>query len=158
MVVVRCDCGTEKQVRLCNLRSGRTTSCGCLQRELAAARATTHGERTRANRASERAEYGIWIGMKNRCENQSHRSYHRYGGRGIRVCAGWTVSFERFLVDMGRRPSAGHSIDRRDNERGYDCGRCKDCVSRQAEPNCRWATRTEQARNSSRWSQKEQAA
>lgn len=36
---VRCDCGTEKTVMQNNLVSGRTKSCGCLSREMVAARA-----------------------------------------------------------------------------------------------------------------------
>ena len=30
----RCDCGTEKQVRSYDLKSGKTRSCGCLKKEL----------------------------------------------------------------------------------------------------------------------------
>ena len=34
MMFCRCECGTEKIVRLDHLRSGRTTSCGCAQRDM----------------------------------------------------------------------------------------------------------------------------
>jgi hypothetical protein len=86
--------------------------------------------------------------MKKRCVSKWHAANYR--DRGIRVCTGWKTSFESFLADMGMRPSATHSIDRRDNDRGYDCGHCEDCIARGATPNCRWATYEQQNRNSRR--------
>lgn len=83
-------------------------------------------------------EYAAWVNMKERCGNPKLRDYHRYGGRGIRVCDRWNDSYEAFLSDMGRRPSPSHSLDRYPNSDGnYEPG------------NCRWATRIEQARNKS---------
>lgn len=82
-------------------------------------------------------EYRIWCAMRERCANPHHNQFHRYGGRGIRVCERWD-SFANFLTDMGVRPSASHSIDRYPNKDGnYEPG------------NCRWATDVEQARNKS---------
>lgn len=40
----RCECGSEKRVRASNLRSGTTSSCGCLARELSATRAALRRE------------------------------------------------------------------------------------------------------------------
>ncbi|GJE75884.1 hypothetical protein BGCPKDLD_2471 [Methylorubrum suomiense] len=45
------------------------------------------------------------------------------------------TGFECFLEDMGPRPSARHTLDRRENDRGYEPG------------NCRWATMKVQGRN-----------
>ena len=73
--------------------------------------------------------------MKSRCDNPKNRKYRDYGARGIRVCARWLTSFDRFFADMGPKPSSKHSIDRINNEGNYEPG------------NCRWATPKEQSRN-----------
>lgn len=84
--------------------------------------------------ALNRAEYAAWKDIRRRCNNKKRKDYARYGGRGIKVCARWN-SFAAFLADMGRRPSKDHSIERRNNDRGYQ------------PDNCFWATRQQQARN-----------
>ncbi len=91
----------------------------------------THGEGTPATRTP---EWTTWGSMVNRCTNPRNHSYFRYGARGITVCLRWRT-YENFLVDMGRRPSPLHSLDRIDGNRGYEPS------------NCRWATPIEQARN-----------
>lgn len=96
-------------------------------------------------------EYSAWAKLRERCTNPKQQSYPDYGGRGITVCARWggPESFPVFLADMGPRPSAKHSIDRKDNKKGYWCGqpKCPDCGPLGREPNCRWATKGEQSRN-----------
>lgn len=82
-------------------------------------------------------EYKCWQNMRSRCNNPKATGYKYYGGRGIRVCQEWNESIDKFVEDMGPRPSLNHSIDRIDLNKGY----CKD--------NCRWATHKEQARNKS---------
>jgi hypothetical protein len=76
--------------------------------------------------------------MIGRCENSRSPDFALYGGRGIRICQRWRNDFTAFLTDMGPRPSPKHSIDRVDSNGNYEPG------------NCRWATPTEQARNTSR--------
>jgi hypothetical protein len=100
-------------------------------------RQTLHGEAI-SKGAPASSEYSCWLELRSRCRNPRHRRYKDYGGRGITVCERWDNSFENFLADMGRRPSRYHSIDRKDNDRGYSPG------------NCRWATREQQRNNQRR--------
>ena len=88
----KCDCGGETTVWKGNLLSGRTKSCGCLNKELAAARHRTHGMfRTPI--------YKIWAAMKSRCYNENNPRHKDYGGRGITVCERWN-KFENFYAEV----------------------------------------------------------
>jgi hypothetical protein len=71
----------------------------------------SHGV-TANGRSNGPPEYAIWKMMRQRCNNPRARKFPDYGGRGIRVCQRWD-SFEAFLSDMGERPGAGYSIERK---------------------------------------------
>lgn len=71
--------------------------------------------------------------MKGRCLNPNNRAYGDYGARGITICERW-MEFVNFLADMGDAPE-GLSLERKDNDRGYE------------PENCVWATASEQALN-----------
>lgn len=80
------------------------------------------------------SEYKAWNNMYSRCLNPSHPRYHDWGGRGITIDPSW-LTFLGFYKDMGDKPSPQHTIERRDNTKGY------------SENNCYWATTKEQSAN-----------
>lgn len=88
--------------------------------------------------------YATWNNMLQRCENPDNKKYPHYGGRGIRVCARWSVrgnrhigtpGFDAFCFDMGPRPSRRHTLERKDTNGNYE------------PDNCIWAVHKVQQRN-----------
>lgn len=78
--------------------------------------------------------------MLTRAKNHRISHAHNYSGRGIGVAAEWDSGgdgegYQRFLADVGLKPSPEMSLDRIDVNKGYQPG------------NVRWATSTQQARN-----------
>lgn len=124
-----CDCGAEVVLPLSRMIRGNTRSCGCLRREMTAAKQRTHG-------ATDTRAYRSWAGMMRRCTNKNDQRWPLYGGRGIKVCDRWTDA-ANFIQDMGQ-PPAGHSLDRIDVNGNYEPS------------NCRWATQKQQNRNTRR--------
>lgn len=94
------------------------------------------GSHGHAARGALSGAYSSWVAMKSRCKSGKLKS-KSYLAKGIKVCDRWST-FENFLADMGERPE-GTSIDRIDNNLGYEPG------------NCRWATLEVQVLNSTRW-------
>jgi hypothetical protein len=126
-----CDCGASVTVARDSLVGKKVRSCGCFaldSRKSNALRMTRHGK-------SRTPEYAIWRAMKCRCLIPNYSSYHRYGGRGIVVCARWLASFASFIADMGVRPSSRHTLERVDNDGPY------------SPHNCIWATAQAQRAN-----------
>lgn len=119
-----CDCGGETEVLGSNLKRGVTTSCGCARLAVH----TTHG-------GAAFPEYRVWYSAKMRCENPADPAFRDYGARGITMADRWKSDFGAFIADMGRRPTARHTLGRIDNDGPY------------APHNCRWETYTQQARN-----------
>jgi hypothetical protein len=126
----QCDCGATVIRNRYHVRPGATTSCGCLNSEMASARRRIHGE-------SGTPTWKIWAGMIRRCHHTKSNTYKFYGAKGITVCDRWRASFRAFKEDMGERP-AGLTLDRIDGTKGY------------SPDNCRWATMVEQRANQKR--------
>lgn len=121
-----CECGNQHMARESHLLSQNIRSCGCLMRK--GKRKYSGGSRSKTR------AYGIWQCIKQRCLNPNHTVYSHYGGRGITISDKW-LSFDGFYDDMGDPPFPKAEIDRVDNSKGY------------SKENCRWATRTENTRN-----------
>ena len=119
----KCFCGNEFEAITFHIKSGNTKSCGCLINQDKA----THG-------LTKHRLYDIWNQMMQRCNNSEHKYYKDYGGRGITVCDRWH-SIENFVEDMFPTFEEGLSLDRIDVDGDYEPS------------NCRWATKSVQARN-----------
>ena len=112
----QCDCGKTIVVRTNSLVSGNTRSCGCLQRDVAVANATTHGQ-------ADTPTYRAWQTMHDRCGNPKNKQYPRYGGRGIGIDDPRWFSFQNFFDEMGKKPP-GCDLHRVENDKGYSKANC----------------------------------
>lgn len=127
-VACQCECGNKTIQFKNSITSGRVKSCSCYKNELARKNHLKHGLR-------KHPIYSIWNAMIQRCYNPKNKSFHNYGGRGIKVCDEWKQSFYSFYLNIGNRPSAKHTLDRINNDGNYE------------PTNVKWSLPHEQANN-----------
>lgn len=125
-----CDCGKEKDIGIDGLQNGHTNSCGCVYREHAA----KMGKQNITHGMTNSREYSGWKLMLSRCYNKKDISYANYGGRGIKVCEKWRLSFKDFFADTGIKPK-NYTLERINNDGDYE------------PDNWKWATPKTQNRN-----------
>lgn len=84
-----------------------------------------------------RAEYGALRNAIHRCHCSNNKQYEDYGGRGITVCDAWRGQdgFALFLAHAGPKPAEHLTLDRINNDLGYEPG------------NVRWVDRKTQQNN-----------
>jgi hypothetical protein len=125
-----CECGGRAKVLGYKLKSGHTQSCGCIRKEVVAARNKAGITREVYRREGPTKLVAVWRTMKARCNNSP-----AYAGRGLSVCPEWQdfSAFRNWAMDNGYR--GGLSLDRINNDEGY------------SPENCRWADLNTQARN-----------
>lgn len=150
-----CHCGNERAVHGNRLKSGDSKSCGCFKNEVSSKRLHrqwTNGElngKVRLHGLFGTVEWNSWQAAKSRCYKLTDVSYKNYGARGIQMCERWRGSVAAFIEDVGRAPSSPprYSIDRKDNNGHYSCGKCGECKANGWPMNCQWATYKEQMSN-----------
>lgn len=127
---MRCKCG-EIFISQPSTTSGRCRRCGY---QVLSDQLIVHGESPRSGKNASRL-YGIWLGMRVRCNDPNYHTYKYYGDRGIFVCNEWSdyLVFKEWALSNGYRDEL--TIDRIDVNDGY------------YPENCRWVTMRDQQYN-----------
>lgn len=112
------ECNREFKTHYYNAIKGKTKSCMECKKSIISKKRTTHG-------------YGRHPLIKihwrtiNCCTNKESEFYHRYGGRGIKVCEEWKdpLNFINWCLENGYKE--GLTIDRINNDGNYEPNNCR---------------------------------
>jgi hypothetical protein len=147
LVNCECECGCKVKIRTCQMVAGDVQSCGCLQREKAMENLDKANIKAFKHGMSGTLTGQSWNCMMQRCYNPYSEIFHRYGAVGITACSFIKASPVNLAILIGNRPSQIMSLDRIENDKGYWCGGCEECLTNGRKINVRWATPSEQALN-----------
>lgn len=132
----KCDCGAEVRIRKDGVLSGAVVSCGCNRNEKAHFSGLKHAQSCITHGMTKTRIFGIWKGMRQRCNYKKAKDFHNYGGRGIKVCSEWEnsfIAFKDWAIQNGYADNL--TIDRINVNGNYEPA------------NCRWITMAEQQKN-----------
>ena len=126
-----CRCGNLFEASIAQIRSRPMASCGCYRLE-------RFREVVGDGTLRKTKYYKAWANIKNRCYNKNSHDYKYYGGRGITMSDEFSsdsVLFCEYVMSLPNSTKEGYTIDRINNDRGYERG------------NIRWASKQTQAIN-----------
>ena len=137
-----CDCGATGYVNTNSLKRGLSKGCReCWYKRIKEVKSKKHevfADPERQVNGKKTKAYKTWLAIKNRCYNPKHKSFENYGGRGIKLCEEWYNDYHKFYIYVSSLPNYNlhsYTIDRIDNDKGYEPG------------NVRWASPKQQANN-----------
>jgi len=120
----KCHCGNIFKTSISSIRTGHSTSCGCIKIKMLVDFNTTH-------KMYKTSTYRVWDCIRERTGNIKNPSYENYGGRGVIMFPPWIHDFQLFYDYVSALPNygvKGYKLDRTDNDGSYEPG------------NLRWVT------------------
>ena len=109
-------CKKHWEVRTADIKNGSTTKCQSCKISI---NNTTHG-------LAHMDEYKMLRDMIRRCQDENHKHYNSYGGRGIKVCEEWLTDPAKFVSwCWANGYSKNLKIDRIDNDGNYEPANCR---------------------------------
>lgn len=137
-----CDCGKTTTPSSYSLLTGKTKSCGCLQKEIVT-KLSNSGYLGWKNKNDYRKQHGlsthklyyIYRNILERCYIEKNKDFKFYGARGIKVSDVWLSDFTTFYEwSLNHGWLEGLTIDRINNDGSY------------GPDNCRWITQSENSK------------